>query len=188
MELSEGRVIDAVAWPPEEWRSDGGSQISAAETARGPGPNGSWRLGNEPQGRVRVRVEAPLDAGVIVRGGDQLRVTLPLLAILEKPQHTPPQSPLMVSVERLAWDSLAVDLGESAHDGIVAPGSDVPVSVGFNILWPESAEVAVRTTAVCPLDSRGRRLGAVRAPGSRGGGDQSAGAIDPDVDRESASR
>ena len=77
------------------------------------------------------RIEAPLDAGVIVRGGEQLRVTLPLLAILEKPQHTPQQSPLVVSVERLAWDSLAVDLGEPAHDGIVAPGTDVPVSVGI---------------------------------------------------------
>ncbi len=96
---------------------------------------------------MRVRIEAPLDAGMVVRGGDQV-VTLPLLAILERPQHTPPQSPLVVSVERLAWDSLAIDLGEPAHDGIVAPGTEVPVSVAFNILWPDSAEVAVRTTAV----------------------------------------
>ncbi len=42
-------------------------------------------------------------------------MTLPLLAILERPQHTPPQSALMVSVERLAWDSLAIDLGEAAQ-------------------------------------------------------------------------
>jgi len=96
---------------------------------------------------VRVRIEAPLDAGIVVRGGDQV-VTVPLLAILERPQHTPQQSPLWVSVERLAWDSLAVDLGEPVHDGIVAPVTEVPVSVSYNILWPESAEVAVRTTAV----------------------------------------
>jgi hypothetical protein len=147
LELSEGRIIDAVAWPPEEWRSASGSMPGSVDAERGPGPNGSWRLGNESQGRVRVQVEAPLEAGVIVRGGDQLRVTLPLLAILEKPQRTPPQSPLMVSVERLAWDALKVDLEESAHDGIVAPGSDIPVSVAFNILWPESPEVAVRTMA-----------------------------------------
>ena len=55
-------------------------------------------------------IEAPLEAGLIVRGGDQV-VTFPLLAILERPQHTPAQSPLNVSVERLSWDSLAIDLG-----------------------------------------------------------------------------
>ena len=52
-----------------------------------------------------------------------------------------------MAVERLAWDSLSVDLGPSAVDGIVAPGADFPVSVGFNILWPESAEMAVRVSA-----------------------------------------
>ena len=147
LELSEGRVLDALAWPPEERRFESGSLPMPAGTRQGPGPDGTWRLGNAPQGRVRVRVEAPLDAAVIVRGGDELRVTLPLLAILERPQHTPQQSPLMVKVERLAWDSLKVDLADPASDGIVAPGSDIPVSVAFNILWPESADVAVRTTA-----------------------------------------
>ena len=159
LELSGGRVIDAVAWPPRESRSNGGAALAEADGGMGPGPNGSWRLGKEPEGRVRVRVEAPLDAVVVVRGGDQPQVTLPLVAILEKPQHTPPQSPLMVSVERLAWDSLVVDLRESAQDGIVAPGSDVPVSVGFNILWPESAEVTVRTTAVLRSIRGGDELG-----------------------------
>ena len=148
LELSSGRVIDAMTWPPREARSGGGQAVKQADDAPGPNPDGSWRLGKEPEGRVRVRVEVPLDGVIVVRGGDQPRVTLPLVAILEKPQHTPPQSPLMVSVERLAWDSLAVDLRDSARDGIVAPGSDVPVSVGYNILWPESAEVVVRTTAV----------------------------------------
>ena len=37
---------------------------------------------------MRALIEAPLEAGVIVRGGDQV-VTVPLLAILERPQHTP---------------------------------------------------------------------------------------------------
>ena len=148
--LSEGRVIDAVEWPPRE---------SGSGNGMGAGPDGSWRLGKQPQGRVRVRVEAPLDGGVVVRGGGQPQITLPLLAILEKPQHTPPQSPLTVSVERLAWDSLAVDLAEPARDGIVAPGAEIPVSVGFNILWPESAEVAVRTTAVLRSISGGDELG-----------------------------
>jgi hypothetical protein len=72
---------------------------------------------------------------------------VPLPAILDRPQHTPQQAPLMVSVKRLAWDPLSVDLGESASDGIVAPGSTFPVLVGYNIISPESGEVAVRTTA-----------------------------------------
>jgi hypothetical protein len=84
---------------------------------------------------------------VVVRGGDQA-VTIPLLAILERPQQTPQQSPLVVQVKRLAWDSLAVELGEPASDGIVAPGTVFPVAIAYNILGPDSAEVAVRTTAV----------------------------------------
>ncbi len=157
--LSQGRVIDAVAWPPRELRSDAGAALSGTASGIGPGPDGTWRLGKPSEGRVRVRVEAALDAGVVVRGGNQPQITLPLLAILEKPQHTPPQSPLMVSVERLPWDSLAVDLGDPARDGIVAPGTEIPVSVGFNILWPESAEVAVRTTAVIRSIRGGDDLG-----------------------------
>ena len=49
---------------------------------------------------------------------------MPLAAVLERPQRTPPQSRLVVSVERLPWDSIVIDLGESARDGIVAPGAD----------------------------------------------------------------
>jgi hypothetical protein len=157
LELSGGRVIDAVTWPPREARSEGG--VVLAEADDGPGPNGSWRLGKEPEGRVRVRVEAPLDGVVIVRGGGQPQVTLPLVAIMDKPQHTPPQSPLMVSVERLAWDSLVVDLRDPAQEGIVAPGSEIPVAVGFNILWPESSEVTVRTAAVVRSIRSGEEVG-----------------------------
>ena len=173
LELSEGRVIDAVAWPPGNRRTDVDSTAGPAESWAGPGPKGSWRLGKEPEGRVRVRIEAPLDAGVVVRGGES-RVTLPLLAILERPQHTPQQSPLMVSVERLAWDSLAVDLGEPAHDGIVAPGTEVPVSIAFNILVARVGRGRRSDDGRSPLDSRGRRPGALRASGPRGRGDQPA--------------
>jgi len=67
---------------------------------------------------------------------------------MDKVQHTPPQAPLVVSVERLGWDSLIVDLGEPASEGIVAPGTTVPVSIGWNILTPETTDVVVRTTAV----------------------------------------
>ena len=82
---------------------------------------------------------------------------MPLAAVLERPQHTPPQSRLVVSVERLPWDSIVIDLGESARDGIVAPGATVPVSVGYNILWPEASEVSVRTSAVLRRDGGWRR-------------------------------
>src|SRR5262249_31490682 len=53
-----------------------------------------------------------------------------------------------VAVERLPWDSLAVDLGGAASDGIVAPGAEIPVSITFNILWPDAAEVVLRATAL----------------------------------------
>ena len=96
---------------------------------------------------MRARIEATLDASLVVRGGDQA-IGMPVAAVLERPRRTPPQSRLVVSVERLAWDSIVIDLGESARDGIVAPGATVPVSVGYNIIWPEASEVSVRTTAV----------------------------------------
>ena len=112
----------------------------------GPGSSGSWRLGKGREGRVRARIEAPLDASVTVRSGDQA-VSIPVAAILEGPQRTPGTAPLTVAVERLTWDALSVDLGPLAVDGIVAPGTDLPVTVGFNILWPESTEVAVRVSA-----------------------------------------
>ena len=145
LELSEGQVIDAVTWPPGESGSRAGC-AARRERAR-TGLQRELAAWETARGASRVLIEAPLDAGVVVRGGDQ-PVTFPLLAILERPQHTPAQSPLTVSVERLAWDSLAIDLGEPASDGIVAPGTEVPSRLGYNILWPESTEVAVRTTAV----------------------------------------
>ena len=146
LKTTSGRVVDAVAWPTEAGRV-GTTALSEVPSDFGPGPGGSWRLGRERGGRVRARIEAPLDAGLVVHRGDQV-VNVPLVAILEKAQHTPPQSRLVVSVERLAWDSLTVDFREPAADGIAAPGSVVPVSIGLNILWPEAAEVAVRTALV----------------------------------------
>src|SRR5262249_25967116 len=57
-------------------------------------------------------------------------------------------APMVVGVERLAWDTMDVDLGAAARDGIVAPGAEVPVRIGFNILWPEVTDVTVRYSAV----------------------------------------
>ena len=146
LEVSDGQVVEAITWPPGE-SGKGAGRPFHTENERGPGSKGTWRLGKQPEGRVRVLIEAPLEAGLIVRGGDQAAM-FPLLAILERPQHTPPQSPLNVSVERLSWDSLAIELGAPASNGIVAPGTEIPMSLAYNILWPESTEVAVRTTAV----------------------------------------
>ena len=87
LELTAGRVVDAIAWSPL------GAEASAvqAPAARrlGPGPNGSWRLGKAREGRVRVRIEAPLDAGLVVRVGDQI-VNMPLVAILGGAAHAGP--------------------------------------------------------------------------------------------------
>jgi hypothetical protein len=146
LKTTSGRVMDAVPWPPEARRGET-TAASEAVSDFGPGSGGSWRLGRAQSGRVRARIEAPVDAGIVVHRGDQV-VNVPLVAILDKAQHTPPQSRLVVSVERLAWDSLTVDFREPAADGVAAPGSVVPVSIGLNILWPEAAEVAVRTAAV----------------------------------------
>jgi hypothetical protein len=145
LELTEGRVVEAVEWPAAGPGSGSGVTAVPATNAVAPGPKGSWRLGRRPEGRVRARIEAPLDAGLIVRHGDQV-VSMPLLAVVERPQHAPPQSALNVGIERLSWDSLGVDLG-GGGDGIVAPGAEVPLAVAFNILGPESTEVAVRATA-----------------------------------------
>ena len=80
----------------------------------------------------------------MVRRGEQV-VAIPVsLSYLERPQHTPAQSPLTVSVERLPWDSLMIELGQGAESGVVAPSTFVPVVVKYNILWPDAVDVNVR--------------------------------------------
>ena len=142
LEVTNGRVIDLIDWPPSSARV-------AAPTLQGTPPTleRAWKLGRGPEGRVRARIEASADSSLMVRGGAQA-IGIPLAAVLERPQRTPPQSRLVVTVERLPWDSIVIDLGESARDGIVAPAANVPVSVGYNILWPDVSEVSIRTSAV----------------------------------------
>jgi hypothetical protein len=147
LEVTNGRVVEVMDWPVAN-RScavDGGGEPRVNSPS--PAPLGIWSLGKRAEGRVRARIEAHVDSSLVLRGGDQA-IGMPLAAVLERPQHTPPQSRLVVTVERLPWDSIVIDLGESARDGIVAPGAVVPVSVGYNIIWPEASEVSVRTTAV----------------------------------------
>jgi len=144
LEVSEGQIVDAVALP---WEGDrhGADEPPPERTAAG-----AWRLGSKPRGRARVRVEAPVGAGLLLRaGGTPMRFPLPL--VLEGPQRTPPQSPVEISVERVPWDVLALDLGpepgEGRDDGVVAPGARVPASVAFHVLTPEPSEAAVRCVA-----------------------------------------
>jgi len=137
--LTEGAVTEVISWPPD----------AAAQATIRPGrsPDGNWHLGPGGTGRVRARLEVTTGADLLMRRGDNV-VRIPILAILERAQHTPSQSPMNVSVERLPWDSLMVDLGQGAEVGMVAPSVAVPVVVKYNIVSPESAEVMVRTTAV----------------------------------------
>ena len=136
IEVVEGRVLGVSPVPGPDGRS-----LALPE----PGPDrGAWRLGSGASGRARVRVEAPVGSNLMVRAGGQA-VRIPILSVLEAPQQTTAGAPIHVGVERLAWDALEVDLG--VGDGTVAPGAQVPLSLGFNILTPEPAEVAVRLTA-----------------------------------------
>jgi hypothetical protein len=132
LELTEGKVVEALTWP--------GGERRALEQL----PKGAWSLGTEPSGRVRARIEAPLTASLRVRAGGQV-FQFPLLALLEGPQRSPAPSPVEVAVQRLPWDSLMVALSQG--DGTAAPGATVPVSVGFNVLTPEPTEVMLRCSA-----------------------------------------
>jgi hypothetical protein len=139
LESTEGQVTDVVAWPPETEHGD------AFKPHRG--ADGIWQLGPGASGRVRARLEVTPGAELVLRHGDGI-VRIPVAAVRDRPQQTPSQSPLSVSVERLPWDSLMVNLGPGEESGVVAPGRAVPVWIKYNILWPEATDVNVRTTAV----------------------------------------
>jgi len=90
LEITEGRVLEAITWPPSP-------QGRLAElTGWGPAEGGGWRLGDAAEGRVRARIETSLDAKLIVRRGDQV-VSLPVAAVLERPQRTPSTAPMTVT-------------------------------------------------------------------------------------------
>lgn len=131
LRMSEGRVVDACL-PPED--SSGEPPVKLGET-------GAWRLGSGPRGRVRVRVEAPVSAGILIEAAGRL-TQFPLVALLDGPQRTMPDAPVALRAERLPWDILEVHLSQG--DGTVTPGAEVPVALGFNVLTPEPADVAVR--------------------------------------------
>lgn len=147
LEVPEGEVVEAIAWP----RGMGAGTGFPSVTAPARRPEGGWRLGAERSGRVRARVEAPVGASLVLRvAGEPMR--FPLAYILEGPQKSPAQSPVEIAIERVPWDVISVNLGsgkngQATETGIVAPGAKVPVTVGFHVLSPESTEVSMRCTA-----------------------------------------
>ena len=132
LELTEGRVIEALAWPAGE------------RLATTPLDDELWSLGTTPAGRARVRIEAPLTTSLRVRAGGQV-FPFPFPVLLEGPQRSLGPVAVEVTVERLPWDALTVGLPKG--DGTAAPGAKVPVSIGFNVLTPEPTEVTIRYSA-----------------------------------------
>ncbi len=140
LELTEGQVVEVIAWP-------GGPGVEPP--THGPRPGTPWRLGNGVNGRVRARLEVTSGASIIVRAGGQT-AQFPIATILEGTPPPPTPGTTAIQVERLAWDTLEVHLGDAGtpgHDGTVPPGATVPVSVGLNVLTAEPGEVALHLTA-----------------------------------------
>lgn len=137
LEIVDGRVIEAVAWPWDAEPESGGPS---------PTPAGAWRLGSEANGRVRMRLQVGPNAALAVHRGDQV-VQASVAAILEGASPSPAPG-LNLTIRRLPWDALAVDFGPGADRGVAAPGSTIPVTIGYDILQADAAEATVRTTAV----------------------------------------
>ena len=100
LEVTNGRVIEVMNWPPPNWARVGDGGGDSLVSTPTPASKGMWSLGKRGEGRVRARIEAAVDANLVLRGGDQV-IGMPLAAVLERPQRTPPQSRLVVTVERL---------------------------------------------------------------------------------------
>ncbi|RUL88512.1 hypothetical protein TsocGM_07305 [Tautonia sociabilis] len=132
LEVTEGRVVQALAWPEDD-DPTGVPSLPSPE----PLPGGAWRIGSEPVGKARARIEAPIQASMTVRLGSS-RWTIPLLSLLDGPQATPVDGGTMIEVRRLPWDAIEVHV---PGDGTATPGAVVPVTVGVNVLAPEPTQV-----------------------------------------------
>ena len=85
LEVSEGRVVGAVAWPS-----------GVEPEARG---DRAWRLGTTDRaGRVRARIEVGAGASLIVRAAGQ-SMRIPIGSLLDGPQRTPFQTPVEIVVD-----------------------------------------------------------------------------------------
>ena len=141
LELTEGRLVEVVS-------------VEGNEPPRSLGEDsGTCRLGKAARATVRARLEAPLSAVLIIRDGARA-TAFPLIRLLEAPQQTLQGAPTQIKVSRLAWDPIELDLGSG--DGVTAPGSVVPVTVGLNVLTPEPSEALVRLVGeLRPLKDNG---------------------------------
>ncbi len=136
LELDDGRVVDAVVIAENDDVPDGAAAPKRYNDCL-------WMLGNNAKGRVRVRIEANPEAILTFRGAGQT-ARIPLPAVLEGRQRTPENAAFIVSVERLAWDPIALRL---KGDGVFAPGGTIEANVAANILTPEQVDIEIRLTA-----------------------------------------
>ena len=150
LEVSEGQVVEAVAWPDRDRRSGAESRrgLAAGDRPRGAGPGtgrGSRRREPAaPRGGAGDAVPAPPGAGG---------------AAADTPAGTGGDHRRAAAVgRRRRWTSGQGD------DGVVAPGSTVPVTLGFNVLTPEPTSVDLRCTAELRPVARGRAGLAGRDP------------------------
>ncbi len=136
--VTTGRIVEAIAWPV------GPRELGQALVTPRNQIDASWLVGATGRGKVRVRVESPLAADLVIQVGGQV-ARIGLASLLEGPQKgaTAGRQPTEVAVERLPWDAIQVELG--ATDGTSESDAVVPLGVGFNILTPESAEVTLRS-------------------------------------------
>jgi hypothetical protein len=140
LSLADGRIIDVLTASPEN-----------PAQAR---PDGSWLAGSGIKGRARVRVEGTLASELTLKvAGQGFRASLG--SLVEGPQRTPPKLGLEMGFERLAWDAIQVELGEPGLDGTIEPGALVPLTIAFNVLTPEAANINLRCSAELRLAQGG---------------------------------
>lgn len=131
IELSEGRILGAVVL-------QGG--LNDARTVTGD-LKGVWQLGAGASGRARVRLQAPLGASLLVRSAGRT-ARVPIGSSAEGPWRTVAKDPLSLRVKRLPWD--AIELRAVEPRTTYAPGREIDLTLGFNILTPEPTEVSIR--------------------------------------------
>lgn len=130
----DAHVLDVVAWPA----TAPGTPEELAD--------GTWRLGYARSGRARARVEAPLSATLIVRAGTNA-TAFPIANVIEAPRQSLAGAPVALTMRRVAWDALEVQVDGPASSGTAAPGTVVPVRVGLNVLTAEPTEGVARLIA-----------------------------------------
>ena len=158
-----GRVLDAITWLEPD------APPPIRPHAR---EDGSWSLGDTPFGRVRARIEGSIDAILSIESG-VIPWSIPLVALLDGPRRSTAGDGTIFEVRRLPWDPLEVRVD---GDGTALPGALVPVTVGINLLTPETASVSVSLSATLrpireskPIWAETRRFEAITNLGSTNG-------------------